>query len=255
MKNKLIIAGPCAVESENQIISCALELKKRNINSIRTSIWKPRTKPSFSGIGFSGIKWIAELTKLGFVAAIEALLPEHISQLAEVISKENGNLSNLIIWLGSRNQNHLIQQEIAKKIVSELPNDVKLVIKNQPWKEEEHWLGIIDHAMMSGLDKNRIVLCHRGFSPNGSLNPDKYRNLPDFDFAIKIKEKTGLKMLLDPSHIGGSVENVFKIVNNAAKYNFDGLMIEVHPNPNDAQTDKIQQLSLQELDRLLLNFE
>ena len=69
--------------------------------------------------------------------------------------------------------------------------------------------------------------------------------------SMRVKQTTRLPMLLDPSHIGGSIKNVFKTVKMAADYDFDGLMVEVHSTPSNAQTDAKQQLTFQEFDRLL----
>lgn len=249
-KQKIIIAGPCAAESREQIINCALALKKQGIKIMRASLWKPRTKPGFEGVGTKGINWLSEATKLGITVATEILLPEQLNQLIKGINK-NGDLSKVLLWIGSRNQNHLIQREIAKIIKEKMPKMVKLLVKNQAWADERHWLGIVDHVVGSGISPKRLILCHRGFSCRGQNNPDNFRNLPDFEMAMRVKEKTGLPMLIDPSHIGGSVNNVFKVIKQAANFSFDGMMVEVHPQPVNAQSDAKQQLTFKEFDRLL----
>lgn len=248
-KQKIIIAGPCAAESREQIINCAIELKKRGIKIMRASLWKPRTSPGFEGVGEKGIDWFAQVTKMGVTVATEVLFPDQVTQVLKIIKKK-GNPNKILFWIGSRNQNHYLQREIALRINNEAPKSVKLLVKNQPWREERHWLGIVDHILSSGLAKNRIILNHRGFSPKGE-NPFGLRNLPDFEMAMKIKNLTGLPVVLDPSHIGGSVENVFLIMKKAKQYSFDGAMIEVHPKPIDAKSDAKQQLTFKELDKLL----
>ncbi len=247
----MIIAGPCAAESRDQVWECANALKERGITIMRASLWKPRTKPGFEGIGFEGSPWFAEVTNLGITIGTEILLPDQVSGLIDGIINHNGDPANIFLWLGSRNQNHFIQREIARRILEEAPNNVRLLIKNQPWSDEIHWLGIVEHVVNAGVDPKRLVLCHRGFSPNGRGNPNNFRNLPDFDMAMRVKEVTKLPMLLDPSHIGGSVTNVFRVVEMATDFDFDGLMIEVHPIPSGARTDMKQQLSFQDLDKLL----
>ena len=156
--------------------------------------------------------------------------------------------TRLLIWIGARNQNHYIQQEIAR--IAAADNRVMLLVKNQPWESESHWDGIIEHVLAGGIPKERVIVCHRGFNPNG-VNPHNLRNVPNYDMAIRMKKKTGLPMVFDPSHTGGSVENVFRITKEASKYAFDGLMIEVHPNPKEAKTDADQQLTWKQLDKLL----
>lgn len=249
-KQKIIIAGPCAAESEEQVINCAKELKKRGIKIMRASLWKPRTKPGFEGIGLEGLPWVAQVTRLGIIMATEILFPEQVDQVIEGVEKNNGNSKNLLFWLGSRNQNHKTQKGIAGRI-HKISKDIKLMIKNQPWRDEAHWLGIIDHVTSTGLKKNRIILCHRGFSNGWSANPLSLRNIPDWEMAMKVREITHLPMIIDPSHIGGTVENVFRITKESNQHSFDGLMVEVHPTPKKAKTDAKQQLTIYQLDKLL----
>jgi 3-deoxy-D-arabino-heptulosonate 7-phosphate (DAHP) synthase len=154
----------------------------------------------------------------------------------------------LLVWIGARNQNHLIQQEIAK--VASKDKRVFLLVKNQPWKNEEHWEGIVEHVLTGGIKKENLILCDRGFAPNGH-NPNGYRNIPDFEMAMRIKHKYEVSMVFDPSHTGGSVQNVFKISQQASMYNFDGMIVEVHPDPKNALTDKKQQINWQEFDQLV----
>ena len=246
----MIIAGPCAAESREQVINCALTLKKQGIKIMRASLWKPRTQPGFEGAGTKGISWLSEVTKLGMTVATEILLPEQLTQLIKEINKK-GDLSKILLWIGSRNQNHLIQREIAKIIKEKMPKNVKLLIKNQAWGDERHWLGIVDHIVGSGISPKRLILCHRGFSSHGQNNPDNFRNLPDFEMAMRVKEKTGLPMLIDPSHIGGSVPNVFEVIKQTTNFSFDGMMVEVHPTPLEAKSDAKQQLTFGELNSLL----
>jgi len=251
--NKIIIAGPCAAESQEQVINSAKELKKRGIKIMRASLWKPRTNPGFDGVGERGISWLAEATKIGLIIASEVLFPEQVNQVIKAIAKK-GDPRKILFWLGSRNQNHQIQRLISLRIKKEAPSQVKLLIKNQPWLDEDHWLGIVGHVLGSGISPNRVILCHRGFSPNGGENPHNMRNIPDYEMAMRVKKRTGLLMIIDPSHSGGSVPNVFKVVKESRKYNFDGMMVEVHPNPEKAKTDKKQQLNFSQFDRLLKIF-
>ena len=83
----------------------------------------------------------------------------------------------------------MIQTEIAKLIKKHAPKETLLLIKNQPWHDQKHWEGILSHVLSSGLSKNRIILCHRGFQPDGQENPHNFRNLPDFDMAMAVKKK------------------------------------------------------------------
>lgn len=245
---KLIIAGPCAAENEAQIVSSAKEAKKRNVDFLRVSLWKPRTKPGFDGLGEEGIKLLVKVAKMGVAPATEVIVPSHaekvINQVLGVSPK-----AKVLLWIGARNQNHYIQQEIARVVSNE--KRVLLMIKNQPWPSLEHWEGIIEHVLHGGINKKNLLICHRGFSPNGHPNPYGYRNVPDYNMSMKIKQKFKLPMLFDPSHSGGSVENVLRLAKESTKHSFDGLVVEVHPNPKEAKSDAKQQLTWKQFDSLL----
>lgn len=250
-KHPIIIAGPCAAESREQIITSVKEAKKRSVDFLRISLWKPRTKPGFDGLKEEGIPLLAEAARLGVNPSTEVILPEHAARVMDAVLNATDN-GKLLIWIGARNQNHYIQQEIAK--IAAKSDRVYLMVKNQPWPSLEHWEGIIDHVLHGGIPKERVIICHRGFTPNGH-NPMDLRNVPDFAMSMHIKKKTGLTMLFDPSHTGGSVENVLKIGKEAALHDFDGLIVEVHPNPKTALTDAKQQLTWQEFDTLVASFK
>jgi 3-deoxy-D-arabino-heptulosonate 7-phosphate (DAHP) synthase len=160
----------------------------------------------------------------------------------------------MIAWLGSRNQNHMEQKKISK-ILATGPEGITFMFKNQMWDDERHWLGICEHILGEGFPRERLMACHRGFSPGKSPNQKGFRNLPDFEMAMRVKEKTGLPMLLDPSHVGGSRENVVEICRMANAYDFDGYLIEMHDNPEIAKTDAKQQLGPAELQELLATLQ
>ena len=251
LKPPIMMIGPCSVESRGQLLQTVAGAKERGISIIRGGLFKPRTAPGFEGLGLTAAPWVAEVTNEGITFGTEALLPDNVSDLIEAVERDGGDPAHLLFWLGSRNQNHVIQRGIAQRVMKEAEPNVMLMIKNQPWGDENHWLGIVEHVLQTGFPSERVALIHRGFSPYGRENSDNMRNPADFEMAMRVREKTHLPMLLDPSHIAGSVVNVFKVVEKAKKYNFDGLIIEVHPNPDGAQTDKNQQLDFNGLDKLL----
>lgn len=243
----ILIAGPCAAESKEQIIASIKHAKKRDIDFMRVSLFKPRTKPGFEGLGLGGIDLLIESAKNGVNPSTEVLIPEHAKIIMEKLFESVPD-TKLMLWIGARNQNHYIQREIAR--VASKDKRVVLMVKNQPWISQEHWEGIIEHVLDSGIEKERVYVCHRGFTPHGE-NPNGYRNLPDFEMSMVIKEKTGLPMIFDPSHTGGSVENVLKIIAESAEHNFDGVIVEVHPDPINALTDAKQQLTWEQFDKLV----
>lgn len=246
-KKLLLIAGPCAAESKEQIQKSIDYAKQRTLDFMRISLWKPRTKPGFEGLQEAGIEFMVKAAKHGISPATEVILPHHAEKVINAVLNAS-KTGDVLVWIGARNQNHYIQQEIAR--VAKGDKRVYLMVKNQPWKSEEHWEGIIDHVIHGGIEPDHLFICHRGFTPHGYENPHGFRNVPDFEMAMKIKEKTKLPMIFDPSHIGGTVENVLKVSQEAARYPFDGLIVEVHPNPKEALTDAKQQLTWEQFDAM-----
>lgn len=247
LKNTITIVGPCAAESREQILFSAVEAKKRNVDFLRVSLWKPRTKPGFDGLKEEGIQLMTEVAKMGVNPSTEVIIPQHAEKVIEAVLRATPK-GKVLVWIGARNQNHYVQQEIAR--VASQNKRVYLLVKNQPWVSEEHWEGVVEHALHGGIAPENLIVCHRGFSPNGH-NPHGYRNVPDYEMTKRIKEKTGLPMVFDPSHTAGNVANVFKIAQEAADQDiFDGLIVEVHPNPKEAKTDAKQQLTWKEYDKL-----
>jgi chorismate mutase len=243
---KIIIAGPCAAETREQILEVIDQAKKREIDFVRSCLWKPRTRPGFDGLAEKGITLLTEIAHAGLNPATEVLTPEQAQLVIDQVLSEAPE-SNLLLWIGSRNQNHLMQREIARIAAKE--QRVFLMIKNQPWFSQDHWEGIIEHALDGGISHEKLILCHRGFV-SSMLHPDGYRNKPEFDMAMRVKEKTGLPMIFDPSHIGGSAVNVAKVTLEAQNHAFDGVIVEVHPDPKQALTDAKQQLTWTEFDNL-----
>lgn len=251
-QEKLIIAGPCALESREQLSECVKSLKQMEITTIRASLWKPRTQPGWEGLGWMSLPLLLEETiPKGMMPATEILSAEHAHMIVHAL-QHYGEDAQMLVWLGSRNQNHIEQQRISK-ILTTGPKGLLLMFKNQMWEDEKHWLGICEHLLLGGMPRERLLTCHRGFSPGKSPNPKNYRNLPDFDMAMRVKEKLGIPMLLDPSHIGGSRDNVIHLCSLAAPYDFDGYMIEMHRDPDNAKTDAKQQLSPHTMGSLLEN--
>jgi len=257
-ENLINIAGPCAVESPTQINIAAKELAESGqVQILRGCAFKPRTSHPknghfFDGTKQDGISWLIDAgITYNIPIATEVIVPEHVIQIAEILNQRQ-QTTPLLLWIGSRNQNHIDQTEISKLIKGHLPEQTLILIKNQPWGSESHWKGIASHVINGAkFPQDRVLFCHRGFDPYGIENPDGFRNIPDFKMAMRVKKETGIPMILDPSHIAGSVENIFKVVKMAKNFDFDGLMIEVHPDPKNATTDAKQQLTIEEFKDLM----
>ncbi len=245
-RQKILIAGPCSVETPEQIRHSMQEAQKRPLDFFRMSLWKPRTKPGFDGLQETGIPLLAEAVMMGLQPATEVLIPQQAEAILEAVLPHLEN-RKLMLWIGSRNQNHMLQQQIAQ-VASQDPR-VMLMLKNQPWTSEAHWEGIIEHVLAGGMNPANVVLCHRGFTP-GAQNPQGLRNVPDHGMAMRIKEKSGLVMIFDPSHTAGHVSKVSQVAEESAKHAYDGMVVEVHPNPAEAWTDAQQQLTWNAFDQL-----
>lgn len=250
-RNKpLLIIGPCSIESDQVLHKSILEIKKRPyIDFMRLTLWKPRTKPGYEGLGKNGSHFLKIAASEGINPGVEVLTADHAQHVADEVFKENSK-AKLLLWIGARNQNHFIQREIA--LVAAKDTRITLMAKNQPWHNKKHWEGIVEHVFSVDMPKKRFMICHRGFVPHvpHTPNPSNYRNVPDHKLAMEIKETYKVPMIFDPSHTGGTVENVFKISKEAAVYPYNGWIVEVHPKPSDAKTDAKQQLTWSEFDTL-----
>jgi 3-deoxy-D-arabino-heptulosonate 7-phosphate (DAHP) synthase len=246
----IVIAGPCSAESEEQMDIAITEGKKRGVDFLRTNLWKPRSRPGFDGLGEKGFYLLARVAQAGLNPALEVMLPENVTSAMESALPHLPADGKLLVWIGARNQNHFVQREIARR-AAEDPR-VWLMVKNQPWPSEDHWEGILDHVRAGGFPNERLLNSYRGVAPSShDPNPLGLRNLVDFELAMKVKAKTGIPMIFDPSHTGGSVENVLKLGERSAQYDFDGVIIEVHHDPTHALTDPKQQLTWEQFDQYM----
>jgi 3-deoxy-D-arabino-heptulosonate 7-phosphate (DAHP) synthase len=246
--SKIEILGPCAAESREQVLAAADAVVAMGAQYMRACLWKPRTRPGFDGVGEEGMAWLADASLRGVGVATEVFSADQVERLAEKVFGVNPD-AKLLVWLGSRSQIHYMQREVGAAVGKD--KRIKLLIKHQMWEDEAHWLGIMEHVLDGGASKEQLIMCHRGFHPSGRENPAGLRNLPHYEMAMRVKEQTGVPMVIDPSHIGGSVDNVIKILLESKQYEFDGYMIEAHPNPDGAKTDAKQQLPLAHLQEMV----
>lgn len=225
-----IIAGPCGVESSQQVNEIATKLKCQKVNLLRGGIWKPRTRPdSFQGIGEEGLKWLKDAgIQNQLPVAVEVAHPRHVEQALKAQID--------CLWIGARTTvNPFLVQELAVSLVGV---DIPVFVKNPINPDLELWIGALERFYNSGIRKLGAI--HRGFS---SYEKSKYRNVPNWQIPIELKRRLPqLPVLCDPSHIGGSRDLLASISQTAMDLSFEGLMIEVHPNPEEALSDKDQQL-------------
>jgi chorismate mutase len=151
------------------------------------------------------------------------------------------------MWIGARTtSNPFSVQELADSLKG---TEATILIKNPTNPDLKLWVGGIERLYKAGVKK--VIAIHRGFS---TYDKQRYRNLPNWQIPIALRaEFPGLEIICDPSHISGIANNVFEVSQKAVDLKFDGLMIEVHPNPAVAKTDAKQQLTPKEYLELLAN--
>jgi chorismate mutase len=229
----LLIAGPCSVESKEQLFSTIELLSKSvQIDMFRCGIWKPRSSPnSFQGVGKKALAWLKDVQeKYNVPVCIEVATPKHLEMAVKSDIKH--------FWIGARTStNPFAVDEIAS---ASLGTDISIMIKNPVSPDLQLWYGNFERFSKAGI--NKMAGIYRGFS-TGNILP--YRNDPMWQLLIEFKRThREIPIYCDPSHIAGKREFVFEIAQKALFLDVDGLMVEVHQNPNEALSDKEQQLSV-----------
>lgn len=227
-----IIAGPCSAETEEQVMATAHALAKQgNVDLFRSGIWKPRTRPgSFEGVGKEGLKWLKRVKEeTGLKVTTEVAKRDHVFEAV----KHGID----VLWLGARTTvNPFSVQEIADALDGV---DVPVLIKNPINPDFKLWIGAIERIYKAGI--TRIGVIHRGFSYHGTT---KYRNVPRWQLAIDLKRQfPDLAIICDNSHICGRRDILLDVAQKAMDLSFDGIMTEVHPNPDEAWSDAMQQIT------------
>ncbi|HKL02177.1 MAG TPA: chorismate mutase [Cryomorphaceae bacterium] len=229
-KRAFWIAGPCSAETEEQMLETAKGLASSNIDLFRAGIWKPRTRPnSFEGIGTQGLEWLSTVKReTGLKVCTEVANVRHVEEAL----KHNID----VLWIGARTTvNPFSVQEIADALKG---TDIPILIKNPINPDIKLWIGAIERIYDSGIKQLGVI--HRGFSSYGS---DKYRNQPRWQIAIELKRQfPNLPMICDSSHICGTRDLLEEVSQKALDLNYDGIMLEVHPDPDKAWSDPKQQI-------------
>lgn len=235
----LIMAGPCSAENEEQVMETGRQLKEIGVHIYRAGLWKPRTRPdTFEGVGKEGLPWLKRIKdELGMYTATE------VANVWHVYDALKAGID--IIWLGARTTaNPFAVQEIADSLKGV---DIPVMIKNPINPDVELWIGAIERLNRAGIQKMAAI--HRGFS---IYNRTLYRNNPQWEIPIELKRLIpDLPILTDPSHICGSRDLLFEVSQRAMDLDFDGLIIESHCNPEKALSDAQQQLTPENLNKLI----
>ncbi|MDR1847547.1 MAG: bifunctional 3-deoxy-7-phosphoheptulonate synthase/chorismate mutase type II [Bacteroidales bacterium] len=240
----LVIAGPCSAESYEQVLQTAesIAVSSPSVHWFRAGVWKSRTRPSqFEGIGSEALKWLSQIKALtGLKVCTEVIKPEHI----ELCLKHG--IDGL--WIGARTStNPFMIEELAKCLQHLKVTKLPLFVKNPLNPDVNLWIGAMERFYNVGCED--ITAVHRGFS---LVDNGKYRQKPLWQVPIELKRLLpDVSVLCDPSHIAGERQYVYEISQMAMDLSLDGLMIEVHHNPEAAKTDSNQQITPDELKSLL----
>ena len=220
----VVMAGPCAVESEKQLIEAARVVREAGACVLRGGAFKPRTSPfSFQGLAKAGLELLALVKEqFGMLVVSEVVDPKDVSLVSKYID---------ILQVGSRNmQNFALLTQIGK---SKRP----VVLKRGFSCTITEWLTAADYLLAEG--NAQVILCERGIR----TFEDSIRFSLDISSIPVIKKSSHLPVIVDPSHAAGHYSLVPAIAKAAVAAGADGLLIEVHPNPQEALVDGLQSLT------------
>lgn len=227
----VFMAGPCSVESEDQVVSIAKKIKKSGATILRGGAFKPRTSPySFQGYGKKAIDYLVKAKEETGLALVSEIM--EISQLKYFDDID-------ILQVGARNmQNFNLLKELGK-------TDKPILLKRGLSASYEELLMAAEYIMSEGNSK--VILCERGIRTFETAT----RNTLDVTAVPFLHEKTHLPVILDPSHASGISRYVKDLSLASAAVGADGLMIEVHENPARAFSDGAQCIVPDEFDKVL----
>ena len=220
-KRPLMISGPCSAETEEQVMETAHQLAKQGVKIFRAGVWKPRTKPGgFEGAGVPALQWLQRVKKeTGMYIATEVATEKHAYEAIKYGID--------MLWIGARTAaNPFAVQELANALEGV---DIPILIKNPVNPDLELWIGAIERLYNAGIKKLGVI--HRGFSTNDKTI---YRNLPQWHIPIELQR-----------------DMIATLSQRAMDLNFYGLIIETHCNPDEAWSDKDQQITPDVLGELM----
>lgn len=220
---KYFIAGPCAIESEAQINAVAAAVKTAGANILRGGAFKPRTSPyTFQGLGIKGLELLSRAAKTnGLLSASEILDAAELESFKDID----------ILQIGSRN----MQNFTLLKALGRQPKPV--ILKRGFASTIKEWLFAAEYIISEGNEK--VILCERGIR----TFEDSTRFTLDISAVPVIKAQSELDIIVDPCHAAGSWEYVIPLSKAALAAGADGLMIEVHNDPDHALSDGAQSLT------------
>lgn len=232
-ENLALIAGPCSVESEEQVIEIAKAAKKAGANILRGGAFKPRTSPyAFQGMGSSGLDILVAAKKAtGLPICSELMDAQYLDEFNEKVD---------LIQIGARNMQNF---DLLKKVGARTKKPI--LLKRGLSATFEEWIMSAEYIMANG--NPNVILCERGIRTFETYT----RNTLDLQAIPVIKKLTHLPIIIDPSHAGGKWWLVEPMAKASIAAGSDGLMIEVHNNPEKALCDGPQSLRPEKYEELL----
>jgi len=233
-KNVVVIAGPCAVESPEQIDLITRLVQQSGASLLRGGAFKPRTSPySFQGLGRSGLALLKEVRDKYHIPVVsEVMSVEDLPYFLDAVD---------LIQVGARNmQNFALLKELGKI-------NTPILLKRGPANTIEEWLMSAEYILAGGNEN--VILCERGIRTFETST----RNTLDISSVAVIKKMTHLPIIVDPSHAAGRWEYIESLSKAAIAAGADGLIIEVHPEPEKALSDGQQSLKPERFAELMKN--
>ena len=235
--NKLVVmAGPCAVESREQLLESAAIVKQAGATFLRGGAYKPRTSPySFQGLEEQGLKFLAEAREVtGLKIVTEVVDPQSVAVVAEYAD---------VLQIGARNmQNFQLLKTVGRA-------GKPVLLKRGIAATIEEWLNAAEYVMNEGNYK--VMLCERGIRTFETAT----RNTLDLSAVAVLENACHLPIIVDPSHGTGHWKLVRPMARAAVAAGADGLMIEVHPKPDEAMSDGMQSLTPENFTALMTEID
>jgi 3-deoxy-7-phosphoheptulonate synthase len=227
-----VIAGPCAVENEKQLMEVAEKVCAAGCVGIRAGAFKPRTSPySFQGLGIEGLKILAKAKKqTGLAVVTEVVAVEHIDTVAEYVD---------VLQIGARNMQHYPLLEALGKVKK------PVLLKRGMSAQLDEFLLAAEYIINAG--NSQVILCERGIR----TFEEYVRNTLALAVVPELKDKTHLPVVVDPSHGTGHAHLVPAMCRAAVAAGADGLLIECHPDPEHALSDGAQSITPANLSELM----
>jgi 3-deoxy-7-phosphoheptulonate synthase len=227
-----LIAGPCSVENEAMILRTADFLMERGVRLLRAGAFKPRTSPySFQGLGLEGLKILSRARQKTGIGIVTELMDTDNADAVEEAAD--------IIQIGTRNmQNFSLLKRVGRA-------SRPVLLKRGMSATLEEWLMAAEYVMAGG--NYNVILCERGVRTFS----DHSRNTLDLSVIPPVKKVSHLPILVDPSHGTGKRDYVPPMALASLAAGADGLLIEIHPDPDHAQSDGAQTLNFAAFERLL----